>query len=123
MCGRVHGTGLWAGLAWMLRTDANGDTLWTREWGTSIENFGKEVLYHNGELAVLTRGTDDTLTTQGVHLLFYDLEGNYFRGTDYPELYYDFPADMCLASDGGYTFTTKTFPPIWHTDQYGETLW
>ncbi len=30
---------------------------------------------------------------------------------------------MCLATDGGYTFITKTFPYVWHTDQYGETLW
>ncbi len=34
-----------------------------------------------------------------------------------------FPVDMCLASDGGYIFVTKTSPVISHTDQYGETLW
>ena len=123
VCGKVHGTGQWAGLAWILRTDAYGDTLWTREWGASIENYGKTVLFNNDELVVLAKGTDDTLATQGPHLLFYDLEGNYLRGTDYPELHYKFPADMCYASDGGYTFVTKTQCVIWHTDQYGETLW
>lgn len=123
VCGRVHGTGQWAGLAWILRTDANGDTLWTREWGASIENYGKTILFNNDELVVLAKGTDDTLTTQGPHLLFYDLEGNYIRGTDYPELNYIFPGDMCLASDSGFIFVTKTFPSISHTDQYGEIMW
>jgi hypothetical protein len=123
VCGRVHGTGQWAGLAWILRTDAYGDTLWTREWGASIENYGKTVLFNNDELVVLAKGTDDTLTTQGPHLLFYDLEGNYIRGTNYPELNYIFPGDMCIASDSGFIFVTKTFPSISHTDQYGVIMW
>ena len=123
VCGKVHGTGQWAGLAWILRTDANGDTLWTREWGASIENYGKTILFNNDELVVLTKGTDDTLTTQGPHLLFYDLEGSYLRGSDYPELQYILPGDMCIASDSGFIFVTKTFPSISHTDQYGEIMW
>lgn len=123
VCGKVHGTGQWAGLAWILRTDAYGDTLWTREWGASIENYGKTVLFNNDELVVLAKGTDETLTTQGPHLLFYDLEGNYIRGTNYPELNYILPGDMCIASDSGFIFVTKTFPSISHTDQYGEIMW
>ena len=123
VCGRVHGTGIQAGQLWLLRTDADGDTLWTQTWGTYNTNYGKTVLLSNSELCVLAMGRDDTLITAGPHLLFYDLEGNYLRGTDYPELYYKFPADMCSASDGGYTFITKIFPLIWHTDKYGETLW
>ncbi|MCD6587832.1 MAG: T9SS type A sorting domain-containing protein [Candidatus Fermentibacteraceae bacterium] len=124
VCGKVNGTGQWAGDAWFLRTDSQGDTLWTRTWGTFIENYGKSVVFNNGEICFLAKGGDDTLTTQGTHLLFYDLDGNYLRGTDYGDvLEYLLPADMCIASDGGYTFTTKYFPPVWHTDQYGETLW
>jgi hypothetical protein len=73
---------------------------------------------------MLAKGLSDSLPTYGPHLLFYDLDGDYLRGTDYGDvLEYLFPADMCIASDGGYTFTTKYFPPVWHTDQYGETLW
>jgi len=123
VCGRVYGTGNWAGEAWILRTDAYGDTLWTNSWGTSIENYGKAILFNNDELVVLAKGEDDTLVTQGTHLLFYDLDGNYLRGTDYPELLWIPPGDMCLASDGGYIFVTETFPSIAHTDLYGEILW
>jgi len=127
VCGRVHGTSISYGQAWIMRTDAYGDTLWTREWGNTAPNssdYGKAILYNNNEICVLAGGRSDSLPTNSSHLLFYDLDGNYLRGTDYGDiLYYLFPADMCLATDGGYTFTTKTFPPLWHTDQYGETLW
>jgi hypothetical protein len=127
VCGRVHGTGtINAGQLWLLRTDESGDTLWTREWGSTVPNspdWGKTVLFENNELCVLVHGLTESLPTYGPHLLFYDLEGNYIRGTNYPELYYIFPGDMCLASDSGFIFVTKTFPSISHTDQYGEIMW
>lgn len=72
---------------------------------------------------MLARGGDDSLTTHEPHLLFYDLEGNYLRGSDYPELYYEFPASMCISSDGDYTFVTDEYPEVCHADQYGEILW
>ena len=127
VCGRVHGTGtINAGQMWLLRTDAYGDTLWTREWGSTVANspdWGKTVLFSNDELCVLAHGLTDSLPTYGPHLLFYDLDGNYQRGTDYPDLYWHFPRGMCIASDGGYTFVTDENPVLWHTDQYGATLW
>lgn len=127
VCGRVHGTGtINAGQMWLLRTDANGDTLWTREWGSTVPNspdWGKTVLFSNDELCVLAHGLTDSLPTYGPHLLFYDLDGNYLHGTDYPELYYIFPGDMCTASDSGFIFVTNTFPSISHTDQLGEIMW
>jgi len=123
VCGRVNGIGQWAGEAWLLRIDSQGDTLWTNTWGTDIENWGKVVLYANNELCMLTCGGSDSLSDGVTHLLFFDLAGNYIRGTDYSELVYHFPRGMCLASDGGYTFVTDENPVIWHTDQYGETLW
>jgi len=126
VCGRVNGTSTTYGEAWILRTDMYGDTLWTQQWGCTITNssdFGKSILFNNDELCVLARGRDDSLPTYGPHLLFYDLDGNYLRGTDYSELYSYFPADFCLAADGGYTFVTDVNCVILHTDSYGETLW
>jgi hypothetical protein len=123
VCGRVNGTGNTQGQAWILRTDANGDTLWTDVWGTYPTNYGKSVLYANNMICVLAFGRDDSLVTGGPHLLFYDLDGNYLHGTNYSNLDYEFPMGFCLASDGGYTFVTETGPVIWHTDQMGATLW
>ncbi|MCK5036526.1 MAG: T9SS type A sorting domain-containing protein [Candidatus Sabulitectum sp.] len=127
VCGKVHGTGtINAGQAWLLRTDAYGDTLWSREWGSTVANspdWGKSVLFIDGKLCVLAHGLTESLPTYGTHLLFYDLDGNYLYGSDYPNLYWYGPGDLCEASDGGVTFVTNTLPVIWHTDQFGETLW
>ena len=127
VCGRVHGTGtINAGQMWLLRTDANGDTLWTREWGSTVANspdWGKTVLFNNDELCVLAHGLTESQPTYGPHLLFYDLGGSFLRATNYTELYWQFARGMCLGSDGGYTFTTAENPVLWHTDKYGATLW
>jgi len=122
VCGRVHGTGSHGGQAWLLRTDSYGDTLWTKTWESS-SSWGKAVLFNNNELCVLANGATDSLPTRGSHLLFYDLDGNYLYGSDYPNLYLYEPGDLCEASDGGVTFATNTLPVIWHTNQFGETLW
>jgi len=123
VCGRINGTGTIWGDAWILRTDANGDTLWTDVWGTSPANWGKAIEYANDMICVLAYGKDDTLTTRGTHFLFYDLDGNYLHGTDQVLLYAEHPAGFCLASDGGYTLVTESSPEIVHTDPLGEILW
>lgn len=121
VCGRVHGTGLFNGQAWILRTDELGDTLWTDTWGTANTNRGYDIAASNDEICVLALGEDDTLTTYGTHLLFYSPDGEYLRGTT--EDITTEPASICVASDGGYTFTNTVFPRVWHTDQYGNLLW
>jgi len=123
--GRVHGTGsLGEGQAWLLRTDAQGDTLWTRTWGTGYSSYAKSVVFNNNELCVFTQVMDDTLSSHlGPHLLFFDINGNYIRGVAFGYLFYHEPASLCIASDGGYTFVSHLMSSIWHTDQYGETLW
>ncbi|MCD6587404.1 MAG: T9SS type A sorting domain-containing protein [Candidatus Fermentibacteraceae bacterium] len=124
VCGRVHGTGSSAGQAWLLRTDAQGDTLWTRTWGTGYSSYAKSVVFNNNELCVFTQVMDDTLSSHlGPHLLFFDINGNYIRGVAFGYLFYHEPASLCIASDGGYTFVSHLMSSIWHTDQYGETLW
>lgn len=123
VCGRINGTGTIWGDAWILRTDANGDTLWTDVWGTCPANWGKAIEYANDMICVLAYGEDDTLQTGGPHFLFYDLDGNYIHGTEYSPLEYEFPVGFCLASDGGYTFVTESSPEIVHTDPLGEILW
>ena len=123
VCGRVNGTGNIEGQAWILRTDANGDTLWTDVWGEARANWGKSVLFSNEMICVLTFGYDDTLTTLGTHLLFYDLDGTYIHGTEDVLLTSEHPAAFVDASDGGYTLVTSATPEIVHTDSLGEILW
>jgi hypothetical protein len=122
VCGRVNGGSI-VGDAWILRTDANGDTLWTDVWGTSPVCYGKAVTYQDGEIVVLADGRDDTLTTIGPHLLFYDLDGNYLHGTNYSILQSELPAGICIPDGEGFTFVTKSDPEVVHTDPLGEILW
>jgi len=122
VCGRVNGGSI-LGDAWILRTNANGDTLWTDVWGTSPVCYGKSVAYQDGEIVVLALGRDDTLTTIGPHLLFYDLDGNYLHGTNYSSLWSEEPVDFCVPDEGGFTFVTKLSPDVVHTDPLGNILW
>lgn len=124
--GRVNGTGSVLGDAWILRTDSNGDTLWTEMWGISPSSYGKSVVYTDNTICALVYGMDDTLTTRGTILLCYDLDSNYLWGRNYPESNDGSAIDICLASDGGFTFVSQysyQWPRLLHTDQVGNLLW
>jgi hypothetical protein len=106
--------------AWILRTDSEGDTLWTDLWGYSTPAYAKQALYQDGELVVLVRGLAPELPN-GLHLLFYDLDGNYLFGTSYPGVG-GHASDICHAPDGGYTFVTTGCIMV-HTNDLGNLLW
>ena len=107
--------------AWILRTDSEGDTLWTDLWGYSTPAYAKQALCQDGELIILVRGFSLELPTTGIHLLFYDLDGNYLRGTSYPGIG-GHASDICHAPDGGFTFITTGCIMV-HTDDLGNLLW
>jgi hypothetical protein len=121
-CGRINGTGLYLGEAWILRTDSVGDTLWTDVWGEHTVNYAPAILVQNEMLVVLVYGWSYELPSHGPHLLFYDFDGNYLFGTDYPGLGGNGAGDICHASDGGFTFITEG-EYIAHTDSLGNLLW
>ena len=129
VCGRVYGEGLYLGQAWILRTDANGDTLWTDVWGTTTYNYAVGIEYDadNDWLVVLALGASDSLPEWGPHLLFYSLEGDYLFGTTYPDLYQEKPRGLCTTVDGGYAFVSEYgynfLPVISGTDCQGDLLW
>jgi len=111
--------------AWILRTDSQGDTLWTREWGWEYNDKAMTVLYIDNGLTVLTHGRLET-TSGGPHLVRYDMDGNLLWETAI-----DFPTPgtapyaqaMCRASDGGLLVLDNYHPEIAHTDLYGNFEW
>ena len=116
------------GQAWILRTDANGDTLWTDVWGTSTINFAVGVEYDedNDWIVVLTYGQSDSLINSGPHLLYYTPDGEYLFGTTYPELYPEWAIDLCRFSNGDYGFVSRYFghpATVSRTDYLGEIIW
>ncbi len=110
--------------AWILRTDAQGDTLWTREWGWVYNDKAMSILYIDNGLTVLTQGRLQT-TTGGPHLVRYDMDGNLLWETNLPE----WPSvsaqaqTMCEASDGGLLLMDNYWPTIMHTDYVGNPDW
>jgi len=129
VCGRVNGEGLYEGQAWILRTDANGDTLWTDVWGIYGSSYAAGIEYddENNWLVVLVQGSSDSLPEWGPHLLFYDLDGNYLFGTSYPDIESWDVKGLCPTVDGGYAFVSEYgynfLPVISGTGCQGDLLW
>ena len=113
------------GTAWILRTDSEGDTLWTREWAYTSWATAVSILYHDNGLLVFAQGNTPS-TSGGPHLLRYDLDGNLLWANNFP----DWPGTvtpgaqaMCEASDGGLLLMDNYWPVIMHTDYEGNTDW
>ena len=112
--------------AWVLRTDSQGDTLWTREWGWQYNDKAMEILYIDNGLTVLMHGNTPT-TSGGPHVVRYDLDGNMLWETavEYPpgSVPAPYAQAMCEASDGGLLIMDNYTPLIIHTDYFGNTQW
>lgn len=123
VCGEINPqTGM--DQAWLLRTDSNGDTLWTDIWGEYSMNHARRVIYNDGLLKVLSFGRIHPDSAKGTHLLTYDLNGNLLSEVRIAALGGDEGVDMCYSpSDGGYTIVTNHHPKIAHVDSLGNLEW
>ena len=121
VCGYINPT---TGMdqALILRTDAQGDTLWAREWGWNYTDRALKVLFIDNGLTVLIYGRLQG-STYGTYLVRYDLDGNLLWETGIPELSGQIAQDMCEANDGGLFILDNYVPSIYHTDYYGHYEW
>jgi hypothetical protein len=108
--------------AWILRTDAQGDTLWTREWGWEKQDRAIGILCIDNTIIVLTSGRLEG-DPGGTYLLRYSMDGELLHQYRIPELQGEYGMDMCEASDGGLLILTEYCPVIAHTDYYGNVDW
>ncbi len=110
--------------AWILRTDSQGDTLWTREWGWVYNDAAMSILYIEDGLTVLMQGNTPS-TPGGPHLVRYDMDGNLLweMQLDFPGGVTCFAQQMCRASDGGLLVLDNYHPEIAHYDLQGNFDW
>ena len=111
---------------YLIRTDAKGDTLWTRRYGETFYDYGRSVKITSdgGFIVAGTSGGD-------AHLLKTDAEGNVVWSRSYGWSHSESGESVIQTSDGGYAITGETWsfglggPDVFliKTDSDGDTLW
>jgi hypothetical protein len=101
----------------LLRTDANGDTLWTRHWGGSASEIGRSVIQTpDGTFAVASLDYRDygVNSDSDIWLLKVDVTGDTVWTAHYGDTSYDeWPWSMLRTSDGGYAIVGRKAPYAW----------
>jgi hypothetical protein len=129
---------------WLIKTDANGDTLWTKTYGDTLGDIGNSVQQTTDGGYIIT-GVANRMTAnpgliyQDIWLIKTDANGD----TMWTKIYVDSSGLLRggnwvqQVSDGGYIITgitnqKGTRPPVWwevgdlwlvKTDANGDTLW
>jgi hypothetical protein len=109
---------------WLLKTDANGDTVWTRTYGGSGSDHGESVQQTlDGEYIVTGSTTSGNMVEWGVLLVKIDSSG----GAVWTRTYVGYDAEgrsVQQTLDGGYVITgTDGHALLIKTDANGDTLW
>lgn len=127
-----------AGLdVWIVRTDANGDTLWTQAYGGPGTDFGATVAeLDDGGFIAVGRRMSFTTGAPDIWLLRMDSAGDTLWSRLYNGPYFDWSfddaTDLEVTADGGFAILADIDGPsggtvsnTWlvRTDANGDTLW
>ncbi|NLP05942.1 T9SS type A sorting domain-containing protein [Candidatus Fermentibacteria bacterium] len=105
--------------AWVMRTDSQGDTLWSVQWGWIYNDAAVSIYYSDNGLAVLMKGRLPESGGGRPHLVRYSMDGE-IEWMKYEE-YKGTPIRMCEAVPEGYAMLVgKT---VYRLDPLGSILW
>ncbi|UCF71618.1 MAG: T9SS type A sorting domain-containing protein [candidate division WOR-3 bacterium] len=117
----------------MIRTDANGDTLWTRTYGGQEGDYGWSVAECSSGGFIVTGWTETSaLGGQDVYIVRTDADGNALWTKNYGGYAYDAGYSVIECATGGYVIAGEKwlYDTQWHMDIYliridgnGDTLW
>ena len=118
-------------VAWLVKTDSNGDTIWTRSFGGSSFDEGHSV-QQTADSGYIIAGYTESLDTLGdAWLIKTNVRGDTLWTRTYGGPSEDFLDEAALTTDGGYVavgFTTSFGAgalDVWliKTDSRGDTSW
>jgi len=109
LTGYVDGTGAWtAGDMWFIKTDDEGDTLWTKRYGSAGEDFGFDV-YETADGGYITGGMRAT-NSGNLWIVKTDASGDTLWTGVYGGAGQQSALSLCPTSDGGYLAAGMSMP-------------
>ena len=118
---------------WVIKTDVNGDTLWTKTYGGIEEDQGNSIKQTSDGGYVVVGNTESYgAGDNDVYLIKINSDGDTLWTKTYGDINNESGIDIQLTSDGGYIIlgskSSVTPPTQWEiyvikTDSNGDTLW
>ena len=125
IAGATYLTGGTGSRMWLIKTDQEGDTVWTRMYGSWHDNWARSVIETTDGCYLITG--EGTVSTNHDFWLF---KTNTDGDTLWRRIFgnqSDYEGGRCVVetSDGGYLAggTTDTYPWIIRTNTQGDTIW
>jgi len=117
--------------AWLVRTDALGDTLWTRSYGGNLWDSGVAFVPGSDGGYLLVLATNSFTGNYDIHLIRIDEQGNTQWTKTYGGPQTDYAHSVTSTDDGGYMIIAHTqsygMGSLDHyllkVDQQGDSLW
>ncbi len=116
----------------LIKTDANGDTIWTRHYGSNSMDYGNSVQEIGGGGSYIITGVTEAYADDDVYLVRTDQYGDTVWTRTYGTTNtFDFGQSVVQTPDSGYIIAGWTAPASWvnanvylvRTDANGDTVW
>lgn len=114
---------------YLIKTDINGDSLWTRTFGGTARDYGYSVCETSDGGYIITGKTQDLIVANwDVYLIKTDSNGDSVWTRQFGGVQHDVGQSVCESSDGGFVIvgsTTSTYSDLYmaKTDEDGNLLW